>query len=314
MDANGATFLYNGTQYVPFIEPSTVEMATEMAADYFGKTVTAFTSASNYINGVVAPYVAPVSSKIAELQTALPEAVSSALGKEVAIEGVGSTTVGTIAALAGPTVLPIVNYFRNSWNRSSELSNLQAENNKVLLDALAKSDRDIDGAIETADAQIAKTNLLVRKHKQDAKDSFFSFKNMLKHTVTVLAPFCVLPQVGFAVAGTAALVGLTTRAVTHVLNYRGEASQATEEHKSTASLRQLRNRLQELKDTHEEKVAIDEAAQLQADALANSADLIERQTARIARNDAEIQRLRNLPRPPHVAIPIDDDDDAPLDL
>ncbi|MGI9279052.1 MAG: hypothetical protein ACR2PX_05395, partial [Endozoicomonas sp.] len=283
----------------------------EIAAEYFGKAVSALTSASNYINGVVAPAAEPVASTIAQLQTSaaaqLPETVTSTLGKEVAVEGLGSTTAGAVVALAGPTVLPIVNYLWKGWGRSSELSDLKTENQQVLLSALAKSDKDIDGAIESIEKQTAKINLMTREHNKNTQDSFFSFKNMLKHTVTVLAPFCVLPQVGFAVAGTAALVGLTTRAVTHVLNHRGEASQVTAEQKSATSLRQLRNRLQELKDTHEEKIATEANAVLQGDLLANAATLIEQQNDGIARRDAEIEVLRN--RPDEVAIVIEDGED-----
>ncbi|WP_152558848.1 hypothetical protein [Endozoicomonas numazuensis] len=304
MDANGATFVYNGAQYVPFVEPGTLEKATQLASEYLGMAVTGATDAANYINGVVAPYVTPVTSKIVELQNAaagqLPEAVTSTLGQEVTVKGVGSATAGTVAAVALPSVLPIVNYIRKGLGRSFELSGLKSENQKALDNVLAQSATNINDAIETADAQIAKANLMVRKHKQNAKDSFFSFKNILKHTVTVLAPFCVLPQVGFAVAGTAAVVGLTARAVTHVLNYRGEASQAVAEQKSASSLRQLRNRLQELKDTTREKVANDEIIQEQNTVLANTATLVQRQ------ND-QLEAFRN--RLDEVAIPIDDDDD-----
>ena len=252
METSANTFIYNGSQYVPFVEPSKAAKASH----YLGKAVTTVTETASYIRGVVTPYIASATSKVAELQTAaagqLPGAVTSTVGQEITIKGIGSATVGTVAALAGSTVLPIVNYVRKGLGRSFELSSLKAENQKVLTTALAQSGRNIDSAIKTIENQTAKINLMTRKHNQNAQDSFFSVKNMLKHTVTVLVPFCVLPQVGFAVAGTAALVGLTARAATHVLNYRGEASQVVAEQNSASSLRQLRNRLQEQKDTHQE--------------------------------------------------------------
>ena len=243
MDANGATFVYNGAQYVPYVAPTTMEIA----AEYFGKAVSALTSASNYINGVVAPAAEPVASTIAQLQTSaaaqLPETVTSTLGKEVAVEGLGSTTAGAVVALAGPTVLPIVNYLWKGWGRSSEFKQAQQESDKVLKDALAEVNNDT--AIEMLEDQIEKSRNQANNHGQKYNDSkFFSLSNIAKHTLTVLAPFCVLPQVGFTVAATAAVVGLTTRAITHVMNYRGEGQTAVAEHANYKPLDDLRAKLQ----------------------------------------------------------------------
>ena len=239
MDANGATFVYNGAQYVPYVAPTTMEIA----AEYFGKAVSALTSASNYINGVVAPAAEPVASTIAQLQTSaaaqLPETVTSTLGKEVAVEGLGSTTAGAVVALAGPTVLPIVNYLWKGWGRSSELAQVKTENNQALKTALQQAGRNSDAAFATTVTQIKKSDTKAQQHEKNAQDSFFSFKNMLKHSVTVLAPFCVLPQVGFTVAAAAAFAGITTRAVTHILNYRAEAKLCAQERADTDTLRQF---------------------------------------------------------------------------
>ncbi|WP_062269210.1 hypothetical protein [Endozoicomonas arenosclerae] len=244
MDMTAKTFVYNGTHYVQYFEPTN----TTVAADFMDKNATLIQSAQNYINGCIAPYIAPVTSRIADLQAAaktwLPDAVTSAVGQEVAVEGVGSTSVGTIATLVGPTVLPVVNYLRNSWNRSSELVQVKSENNKALKTALQQAARDSDAAFATTIKQIKNSDTKAQQHEKNAKDSFFSFKNMMKHSVTVLAPFCVLPQVGFTVAATAAVVGITARAITHVLNHRAEAKLCAQEREDTDTLRQFNHELE----------------------------------------------------------------------
>ncbi|MGI9279053.1 MAG: hypothetical protein ACR2PX_05400 [Endozoicomonas sp.] len=233
METAGKTFVYNGSHYVQYIEPTKMEATTA----YLGKAVTLANDAANYINGCVAPYIAPVTSKIAALQAGaaswLPESVVTTLGQSA-----------SCAAIAAPTVVPVLGYINKAWGRSSELAQVKTENNQALKTALQQAGRNSDAAFATTVKQIKESDTKAQRHEKNAQDSFFSFKNMLKHSVTVLAPFCVLPQVGFAVAATAAFAGITTRVVTHILNDRAEAKLCAAERADTDALRQFNNELE----------------------------------------------------------------------
>ncbi|KEQ16493.1 hypothetical protein [Endozoicomonas numazuensis] len=302
MDIAEKTFIYNGTHYVQSTEPANLEAAS----NYLGKAVTFISDAANYINGCVASYVAPVSNRIAELQASiLPDTMKSALAREVSVKGVGSATLGTIAAgatVAAPTVVPVLGYLWQNWGRSSELKQIKAQNNEALRTALQQAGRDSNAAFTTPLKQIKTSDIKTRKHEKNAEDRFFSFKNMLKHSVTVLAPFCVLPQVGFTVAATAALAGITTRAVTHILNRRAEAKLCAEERADTDALRLFNHELD--RRLSFEDVLIErnldlgrkqgelETAQEQLQVAQNSVRMLQDEVEEVPVRDEEMQALR----------------------